>query len=294
MMNKWPRRRILSWSLRGLAAAVLAKGCANTTAASVELNSVQVRLPGLPDAFRGLRILHLTDLHASPIVGNEVFRRARVLATEAKPDLVVLTGDFVSGATKFLSGTVGEFDRRHLDESLEALAGLKAPMGLFGVLGNHDFWSGSAAVDVITRAYTQALGVRWLRNQSVRLERQGSFMNLLGIDDYWEDSSSLDAACRGLNDKDVRILLSHNPDINEEIDLLHQRIDLVLSGHTHGGQVVLPLLGQPVMPSKFGQKYRIGLVRDGARQTFISSGLGHLLAPTRFNCPPEVALITFI
>lgn len=286
------RRRLLSWGMGSAVIAGLGKGYANTTSGAIELTRAEIRIPNLPAAFRGLRIAQLTDLHASAIVSNDLFRQAAVLAMQQRPDVIVLTGDFISGSTKVVGGSVGEFSRQHLDESVAALSALKAPLGIFGVLGNHDFWSGPTAVEAITGAYTRALGVRWLRNESVRLERAGSRIDLLGIDDYWETSSSLPDALKGLSDRNVRVLLSHNPDINEEIELLGQRIDLVVSGHTHGGQVVLPLVGQPVMPSKFGQKYRVGLVRDGDRQTFTGRGVGHLLVPTRFNCPPEVALIT--
>lgn len=112
------------------------------------------------------------------------------------------------------------------------------------------------------------------------------------MDDYWEGSCSLQAACKGLNPETVTVLLSHNPDINDDISVMRQKIDLVLSGHTHGGQVVVPFIGQPVMPSKFGQKYRAGLVFDGNRQTYISRGVGHLLAPIRMNCAPEATVLT--
>jgi uncharacterized protein len=111
------------------------------------------------------------------------------------------------------------------------------------------------------------------------------------VDDYWANSCSLARACQGLDPQTVKILLSHNPDINEDISDLGLEIDLVLSGHTHGGQVVAPLIGQPVMPSRFGQKYRAGLVFDGNRQTYISRGVGHLLAPLRFNCAPEATVL---
>ncbi len=263
------------------------------------LTRVDVTLPNLPSAFRGLRIAQLTDLHAGSIVSNELFRVAANLAMNQRPDVIVLTGDFISGSTKVLSGMFGEFDQETLDQSIEALSALKAPLGVFGVLGNHDFWSGSAAIEAITRGYAKSLGVHWLRNTSTRLEKSGAAIDLLGVDDYWEPTSSLGEAVKGLAEENCRILLSHNPDINEEIDLSGKRIDLVISGHTHGGQVIFPLVGQPIMPSKFGQKYRVGLVRDGNRQTFVSRGVGHLLLPVRhlllpvrLNCPPEVALIT--
>lgn len=292
--GRWSRRRILNWGLRGAAVAVLGKGWYNTLPRNLELTEQTVAISGMPEGLRGLRIAQLTDLHASWMVDNGLFRRAAELLAEVRPDLIVLTGDFISGSTKFLSGHVGEFNPRDVEESVAALASLKAPLGIYGVLGNHDFWSGAAAVDAITRRYTAAIGVHWLRNSGVTLTRNGAAVDLLGVDDYWEASCSLSTALKDSDARRVRILLSHNPDINEEIESLGARIDLVVSGHTHGGQVVLPLIGQPVMPSKFGQRYRVGLVADGARQTFIGRGIGHLLAPTRIDCPPEVALLTLV
>lgn len=288
------RRKFIINGIRGLVLVAAAKGFYNTTSYNIELVSKDIRISGLPSSFRGLKIIQLSDLHASSIVGNDLFREASKTAMEAKPDIIFLTGDFVTGATKFLSGDIGEFNKRHLEECVAALSGLTAPMGIYGVLGNHDFWSGKPAVDSITKAFEDALNVKWLRNESVRLEKGGGSIDLLGIDDYWEPSSSLSGAYRGLDEKNIKILLSHNPDINEEIEASGLRIDLVLSGHTHGGQVVVPFVGQPVMPSKFGQKYRAGLVRDGSRQTYVSRGIGHLLFPIRINCPPEVTLLRLV
>jgi predicted MPP superfamily phosphohydrolase len=114
---------------------------------------------------------------------------------------------------------------------------------------------------------------------------------MVGVDDYWENSYSLTRALQGIPDDACRILLSHNPDVNENIESLRKRIDFIISGHTHGGQVVLPFLGAPYLPSPFGQKYRNGLVRDGERQTYVSRGLGLFFAPIRINCPPDVSLL---
>lgn len=274
--------------------ALLGKGWYNTLPQNLHLTEQAVAIPGIPEAFRGLRIAQLTDLHASWMVDNGLFRHAAQLVAELRPDVIVLTGDFISGSTKFLGGHVGEFDSAALEESLAALSSLRAPLGIYGVLGNHDFWSGAVAIEAIMRRYTDAIGVQWLRNRRVTVTRRGASIDLLGVDDYWEPSCSLDTALRARDPRRVRILLSHNPDINEEIESLGARVDLVISGHTHGGQVVVPLVGQPVMPSKFGQRYRVGLVADGTRQTFIGRGIGHLVAPVRIDCPPEVALLTLI
>lgn len=272
--------------------AGLGKGFHNTTSGQVELVRVPVTIRNLPASLRGVKIGLLTDLHSSSIVSGELIRTAGRLLMVENPDLIVMTGDYISGSTRFLSGSIGEFTPEHLSKCVDALAHLKAPLGIYAVLGNHDFWSGPASVRAICEAFTRRIGVTWLRNRSVELHKGGGSFRLLGVDDYWEESCSFTKACRGLDGDSVRILLSHNPDINDDIALSDTRIDLVLSGHTHGGQVVMPVLGQPVMPSKLGQKYRAGLVRDGDRQTYISRGVGCLLAPIRLNCPPEVTVLT--
>lgn len=286
------RRDFLKYSFRGLVAATLGKGFYNTTGGQVELVRVPVKVKNLPAPFRGLKIGLLTDLHSSFIVSHELIRSAAQLIMSENPDVIVLTGDYISGATKALSGSIGAFNNEYLIRCSNALSQLRAPLGVYGVLGNHDFWSGPQSVKAICETLSEQIGVIWLRNRNVELRKGGTSFHLLGVDDYWEPSCSLTEACKGVDANSVKILLSHNPDINDDISGLKARIDLVLSGHTHGGQVVVPFIGQPVMPSKFGQKYRIGLVRDGDRQTYISRGVGCLLAPIRLNCPPEATVIT--
>lgn len=282
----------MKYSLRGMIVAGLGKGFHNTTSGQVELVQMPVKIRNLPASLQGLKIGLLTDLHGSLIMSSEAIHHAGRLLMVENPDLIVMAGDYISGSTKFLSGSIGQFNHKYLEKCVDALSHLKAPLGIYGVLGNHDFWSGPEAVKAICEAFTRQIGMVWLRNRSVELHKGGSPFHLLGVDDYWEESCSLAGACKGLAADSVRILLSHNPDINDDIALSRERIDLVLSGHTHGGQIVVPFLGQPVMPSKFGQKYRTGLVRDGDRQTYISRGVGCLLAPIRLNCPPEVTLLT--
>lgn len=288
------RRDFLAYGLRGMVVAGLGKGVYNATADQVELVRVAVKLKELPAALRGLKIGLLTDLHSSLVVSAETIAAAARLIMSEEPDLIVLTGDYTSGTTKFLAGAVGTFKTEYLTRCVDALSRLQAPLGIYGVLGNHDFWSGPAAVAAICEAFTRRLGVVWLRNRSVELTRGGGSFHLLGVDDYWEASCSLGAACQGVKADALRILLSHNPDINEAIALGRERIDLVLAGHTHGGQIVLPFFGQPVTPSKFGQKYREGLVVDGERQTYVSRGVGCLLVPIRMNCRPEATVLTLV
>ena len=285
------RRRFLRYGVRGAVVATLGKGFYNTTSSMIELMERPVSLSSLPVTFKGFTIGHLTDFHSSLIVSGDHIATSAKLVMGKKPDMIALTGDFISGSMKFLSGSVGSFNKSYLDKLVDALSSLSAPMGIYGVLGNHDFWSGPEAVTAITGELSKNIGVVWLRNKNVRLTKGGRSIDLLGVDDYWEESYSLKKAYGGLTDSSVKILLSHNPDVNENIKP-DMKIDLILAGHTHGGQVALPVIGAPFLPSSFGQKYRQGLVRDNARQTYISRGVGHLLAPVRLNCAAEATVIT--
>jgi predicted MPP superfamily phosphohydrolase len=256
-----------------------------------ELVKLGVTLKNLPAAFDGLKVGQLTDIHAGPLVPAGLINKGVELLLAEKPDLIVLTGDFVSGATKFLWTTYGGFKQHHFDACMGALERLGAPLGVYGVLGNHDFWSGSKVLEEIIHGLEKA-GVRMLRNETVALERKGEKIYVAGVDDYWESSYSLTKALQGVPEHACRILLSHNPDVNEDIDNVKERLDFVLSGHTHGGQVVLPFAGALYIPSPFGQKYLAGLVRDGNRQTYISRGLGLFFVPIRINSPSDVSLLT--
>ena len=286
------RRDFLKHGMRGMIAAGVGKGFYNTTSfGGVVLEKVTVDVDALPPAFSGFKIGLLSDTHASMIAHNGLFAEAARLVMSQKPDIIALTGDYVSGSTKFLSGAIGEFHMEYLEQLVESFSILSAPSVVFAVLGNHDFWSGPVALEAIGEQFSSRLGVTWLRNERRTIEKDGEKINILGVDDYWQHSCSLARAYHGLDNNGVNILLSHNPDINDDV-LPQMRIDLIMSGHTHGGQIYLPFIGCPVVPSKFGQKYISGLVRDGRRQTYVTRGIGHLMAPIRLNCPPEATIIT--
>ena len=268
---------------------IAGKGFLNTR--SLDIMKKIVRLENLPSAFNGLKVGQITDIHAGPLVPQGLIRKGVDLIMENRPDLIVLTGDFISGATKFLRTSYGGFKERHYNYCMEELSRLKAPCGVFAVLGNHDFWSGHEVALKIVKGL-EAIGVRVLRNEAMPIERKGQRLYMVGVDDYWEESYNLLKALENVPKDDCRILLSHNPDVNENIDDLSEHIDFIISGHTHGGQVVLPLVGALYIPSTFGQKYIAGLVRDKERKTFISRGLGLFLFPIRINCSPDVSLLT--
>jgi len=255
------RRGFIRLCFLGILGLVTGRGFVNSR--SLELAEIKVHLKRLPSAFEGLKVGQITDIHSGPLVPAELIKNGVDLIMARQPDLIVLTGDFVSGATKIL----------------------------FAVLGNHDFWSGQEIVKKIIRGL-ECIGIKVLRNEVIPVKRGGQQLYIVGVDDYWEDSYNLSGALSGIPEDSCRILLSHNPDVNEDIENQGKRIDFVISGHTHGGQVVLPFAGALYMPSPFGQKYRVGLVRDGERQTYISRGLGLFFVPIRINCPPDVTVLT--
>ena len=282
------RRGFLRLSLLGAICILCGKGFMNSR--NLELLKVNVNLKNLPSAFHGMRIGQITDIHAGPLVPRELIKKGVDLIMSKQPDMIFLTGDFVSGATKILWTTYGGFKQKHFDYCMKELGRLKAPMGVFAVLGNHDFWSGPEVAAKIVSGL-QGIGVRVLQNECKLIKKEEQNLYLLGVDDYWEDSYSLTKALHGIPEDVCRILLSHNPDINQDIEFLKARIDLIISGHTHGGQIVVPFFGAPYLPSPFGQKYRAGLVKDGERKTYVSRGLGLFFVPVRLNCPPDVSLL---
>ena len=173
-----------------------------------------------------------------------------------------------------------------LGSGIEVLTDLKTPMGRFAVLGNHD-----NRVDPCgTRAVLAEHGIRDLSNKGLWLERGGARLWLCGVEDHTTSREDYAAALGNIRTSDACIMLSHNPDSVE--DIRDPRVGLVLSGHTHGGQVVLPFVGAPVVPSSYGQKYLSGFVQGPVTRVYISRGVGTIAPPVRFRCPPEVTLIT--
>ena len=237
----------------------------------------------LPAGLDGLRIVHVTDIHLGPWTSLARVRRIVETTNALAPEVVALTGDYVMRSPKYIP------------QVATALAGLKPTVGAVGVLGNHD-WSegGPVCIVELTRA-----GVRMIDNTRVfvsparQLTDTPGGLCLAGVGDLWRDRQFYGQALGGVPPDVPRLLLSHNPDVAEDPDFLASghRVDLMLSGHTHGGQVVLPFVGAPVTQSRYGQKYRSGLVQGPACPVFISRGLGMAMLPLRLGSVPEIAVI---
>ncbi len=236
----------------------------------------RVPLPGLPPALDGFTIGQLSDLHFGRIITPEHVRRAVDMLMELRPDLIALTGDYVWGGAR--AGHV----------ATDALAPLQAEHGVYAVLGNHDYWSKDAPG--ISQVLTD-LGFVVLTNQSARVQTRGTDWWMCGVDDMWAGEPNLDAALRGVPAEAFHVLLSHAPDFADRAAA--QGVPLQLSGHSHGGQVRLPLLGAPVLPL-YGRKYPMGLqpVAGTSALVYTNVGVGCISPPVRLNCRPEVTLLT--
>jgi hypothetical protein len=227
----------------------------------------------------GLKIAVLSDLHVGSPHRSLANLSKVVAATNAEqPDLIVLLGDYV------ITGVLGgEFIE---PEPIAAeLAALKAPLGVVAVLGNHDWWYNGERV----RKALESNRIRVLENQNLLLTHQGQSFWLCGLADMWTRGERLLPTLAEIHDANPIIALTHNPDL---FPLMPARVSLSLAGHTHGGQVNLPLIGRPVVPSKFGQRYAYGLVEENGKKLFVTEGIGTSIIPIRFRAAPEIVLLT--
>ena len=233
----------------------------------LQLTRARVPVAGLSPAFEGLSIALLTDLHRSETVAHGFIQRAVALAMTGRPDLVVLGGDYVTWR-----------NRAFADDCARALSGLAAPLGVFAVLGNHD-----DDRDVPAALARQGFSV--LRDVRTRLSVRGERLDLVGIRFWTRSAKDIAPLLRGAASNSI--LLAHDPRMLREAAALG--IPLVLSGHTHGGQVVLPGIGA-ILRRRFPVSQ--GLGHAGGSTVFVSRGVGTVYVPIRLNCPPEVSLLT--
>lgn len=239
----------------------------------LSIETVSIPLRRLPPQFAGFTLAQISDVHRSLYVAEADIRAAVEAVNRLTPDVVVLTGDFVTN------------DAALAESCAPVLGALQARSGVYAILGNHDHWTNA---DEVERALqTQPITV--LRNAAVPIERDGARLWIAGVDDVWEHHADLDRALRLVPAAQTTILLAHEPDY---ADLAAQYpIDLQLSGHSHGGQVRLPFFGPPVLPH-LGRKYPHGLYQLGPLQLYTNRGLGVISPPVRFNCQPEITLLT--
>lgn len=250
-----------------------------------KLVRLDLPIPRCPPAFDGMTILQLSDIHYDDHFSVVPLRHALSMVPELRPDLIVLTGDFI---------TIPAFhDYLHnakaaaaaIEPCVQLLRQLHAPLGVVAVLGNHD-------VDSDPERITEALlasNIPVLRNNSIPLERSSARIWVAGVDDLGSGKPDMDVTLKSLPKDEAVILLSHEPDYADEA--AKYPVDLQFSGHSHGGQIRLPALGAPWLPDG-ARKYPWGLRKIGNLTLYTNVGLGTIRVPVRLNCPPEITLFT--
>jgi uncharacterized protein len=240
-------------------------------------NTYRIPVPNLPQAFFGFRLVQLTDLHYGFLVPLSLIRDVIDRANRIARDVIVCTGDYVHEKRS----------ARQIDAVWPFVAALSAPSGVFSVLGNHDHWADTGR----SQHWLSQTG-QDLRHKVVQIERGGSRLWLAGAGDLWEDHRNLDDLLRKIPDSDCRLVLAHNPDTADTE--FSSRVDLMISGHTHGGQVDIPFVGTPILPVR-NKTYSSGLKKSPrGMSVFISKGIGWAVYPVRFNCLPEIAVLELV
>jgi len=239
----------------------------------IEVTRHEVWLPTLPAEFDGLTLAHLSDLHIRTFGLRE--RRTVQLLAEAKPDLIVVSGDFT------VEGSEANAIRRFMLD----LRDLRPPLGILAVLGNHDHWHPLYAMAQI---FSDS-GVTILINESTHIRKGQQAVMVAGVDDPFTGHADVRQALRGSTSSPFTILLAHSPEIFPEID--RTRADLVLAGHTHGGQIRLPFVG-PLWLPRGSEPYVSGWFENAQARMYVTRGIGTTILPFRFLCRPELPLIT--
>lgn len=270
-----PRRRPLKSQPRPLntikTALAQAARHALTEPFMLAIERQEIFLRRLPSELDGLRIVHLSDFHYGPLVNPEHLERAVRAANDLRPDLIALTGDYISQ------------DRVYAAPCAEVVGKLRARYGVYAVLGNHDHWTDAA---LITDLFC-AEGIRLLINEGSRMDLRGEAFWLAGVDDTMVGLEDLSLALAGSRENEFKLLLAHNPMILRRA--VRAGVDLILSGHTHGGQVTWR--SEKSRSGRPRRRMLRGLGRRGQTQIYVTRGLGTVVLPIRYGCPPEISVL---
>jgi predicted MPP superfamily phosphohydrolase len=266
--------------LKNVGAMLLATGagCYSTSVETefVSIERVTVPLKKLPSAVEGFKIVLMSDFHLYPYTKIDYIRKVVAEANALKPDIIALTGDYVSHRSEAIF------------ELAPVLGGLNATHGIYAVLGNHDIWSGA---NIIKQGLGEAK-LTVLKNQTVPISVGESNIYVAGLDDGWAGQPDLRGALEPVPGAGTTVLLMHEPDFADNY-ANDGRVSLQLSGHTHGGQVRLPGIGALKLPP-YGKKYDQGLYKVRDMWLYTTRGIGVIAVPVRFNCRPEITELTLV
>lgn len=242
----------------------------------IEPNKLEVTNYAIQDKeLSGVEIVFASDFHIKPY-GQKRLEKVVETINAQNPDVVVSAGDFVCGHT--------EHSTMHPEKIAEGLGKVKSKHGFYTTLGNHDGW--------YDRWYIKELlekqNIKVLNNKNVKLQINGKEIYIAGVEDMMTAFPNVEDALRGT--KSPTILLTHTPDIFPDVP---KSVNLTLAGHTHGGQVRIPIIGPIFTASNYGNKYAIGLIEENGKKLITTRGIGVSILPFRFNCPPEIVVIEF-
>jgi uncharacterized protein len=247
------------------------------------VSQVRVTLNRLPSGFDGVRIAQLSDIHFNPFMTSDHLDRVVELTNAQKPDLVILTGDFVTAEHRKRERTTRA---EHAWPCADVLRRIVSPLGCFAVLGNQDY---DTNADVVAEALSSGSRIQVLRNRAIALERDGTRLWLAGIDNVTAVRAKPEVALRGVPKEECTVVAVHEPDFADEIRKF--AVDFQISGHSHGGQVRCPGVGALYLPIG-ARKYPMGHYQIGELQLYTNRGIGVVGLPMRFLCPPEITVFT--
>jgi predicted MPP superfamily phosphohydrolase len=276
------RRTFLQKSVIGLSAYSFIGSAAGVVSKDeYDIMHQPVTIPNLPEVFKGFRIGMLSDVHSSVFMNTEDMAMYVKAMNDLNTDLVVVTGDMVNSQTE------------EVYPFAEAFSELKAPYGVYGCLGNHDFFAKN--VELVAREIDNC-GVKLLRNDTVTIHKGNDYLNLIGVDDIGRNTKPEEYITRAMSsvkNEQPKILLCHKPYYIETA--VQKNIDLTLSGHTHGGQIVFATIDRvPISLAALASKYIAGLYSLNGSQLYVNRGLGTVGVPFRINCPPEITVLTLL
>ncbi len=234
-----------------------------------------------PRELSGLRIALIGDIHTGgPFINDKKLNRIVELTNQQHPDLIVLLGDYMSPNKWHSHRVEPEVTAAHLKS-------LKAPLGVYAILGNHDWYYNGSKV----RGALEQVGIPVLEDEVAEVKWRNVSFWLVGLADLWTRPQHVADTIAKVPKGATMIALTHNPDVFTQ---LPKSVPLMLAAHTHGGQVKLPIIGTPIVPSYFGPKYTAGHVFEEDHHLFVTTGIGTSLLPVRFRVPPEIAIVTIV